>query len=290
MAPFRTKGKPFSNHEYGFTPGNKITAAGTAWATCGPCTSRGLTQATGAGKCAIAALETANGERTRARRRTGRARAEFTDKVLPPGSLFRCADRSSTRRSPLTASGKLSATLGRGYIADGSVEGIRAASRPMRGAPLIAVGRLLRRGLSARSAGGQPDGTARRACAIGSSLLRRTVRKPTMMCCAPPPAAVSSATAAGSAPVRTCTEISMSEVGRRRRRSARAARRSCASGPGVARARSTGPPTARDAQRALLATPTDDDGRARCLHRLRLAPRVDELVVLPRERRRLLRE
>ncbi len=27
MRTFRTKGKPFSDHEFGFTPGNKITAA-----------------------------------------------------------------------------------------------------------------------------------------------------------------------------------------------------------------------------------------------------------------------
>jgi hypothetical protein len=141
MAPFRTKGKPFSNHEYGFTPGNKITAAwyrmGNVWAVH----FKGLTQATGAGKCAIAALETANGRKDASETPYGQGTcAEFTDTVLPPGSLFRCADKIFYKTQiPLTAIGKLTATLGRGYIPDGSVEGIRSsveadASR----APLIA--------------------------------------------------------------------------------------------------------------------------------------------------------
>lgn len=141
MAPFRTKGKPFSNHEYGFTPGNRITATwyrmGNVWAVH----FKGLTQATGAGKCAIAALETSDGRRDATETPYGQGTcAEFTDKVLPPGSLFRCADKIFYKTQiPLTARGKLTATLGRGYIPDGSVEGIRSSvAADAARAPLIA--------------------------------------------------------------------------------------------------------------------------------------------------------
>jgi len=142
LRPFRTKGKPFSAYQFGFTPGNKITAAwyrmGDVWAVY----YRGLTQATGAGKCAIAALETANGRQYATETPYGKGTCtDFTDKLLPPGSLFRCAKGAIIYKTqiPLTARGNLTATLGRGYIPDGSVEGIRSripadATR----APLIA--------------------------------------------------------------------------------------------------------------------------------------------------------
>jgi hypothetical protein len=141
MAPFRTKGKPFSSHEYGFTPGNRITATwyrmGNVWAVH----FKGLTQATGAGKCAIAALETSDGRKDATETPYGQGTcAEFTDKLLPPGSLFRCADKIFYKTQiPLTARGKLTATLGRGYIPDGSVEGIRSSvTADAARAPLIA--------------------------------------------------------------------------------------------------------------------------------------------------------
>ena len=142
MSTFRTKDKPFSNHEFRFTPGNKVTAAwyrmGDVWAVY----FRGLTQATGAGKCAIAALEAANGRKYATETPYGKGTCSFfPDKVLPPGSLFRCANQAIIYKTqiPVTASGSLTATLGRGYIPDGSVEGIRSrvpadATR----APLIA--------------------------------------------------------------------------------------------------------------------------------------------------------
>jgi hypothetical protein len=141
MAPFRTKGKPFSSHEYGFTPGNRITATwyrmGNVWAVH----FKGLTQATGAGKCAISALETSDGRKDATETPYGQGTcAEFTDKVLPPGSLVRCADKIFYKTQiPLTARGKLTAILGRGYIPDGSVEGIRSSvTADAARAPLIA--------------------------------------------------------------------------------------------------------------------------------------------------------
>jgi hypothetical protein len=141
---FRTKGKPFSNHEFGFAPDNKITAAwyrmGDKWAVY----FRGLTLATGAGKCAVAALETPGGRKYAAETPYGQgACGEFHDKVLPPGSLLRCGKAIVYKTTiPLTAQGTLTATLGRGYIADGSVEGIRSrvaadAARVPRIAPSV---------------------------------------------------------------------------------------------------------------------------------------------------------
>jgi hypothetical protein len=126
---FRTKGKPFSDHEFGFTPGNKITAAwyrmGNVWAVY----FRGLTQATGAGKCAIAAVEGPPGRKYATETPYGQGTCSFFhDKVLPPGSLFRCANKAIIykTRIPILAPGALVATLGRGYLPDGSVEGIRS--------------------------------------------------------------------------------------------------------------------------------------------------------------------
>jgi len=138
---YRSNGKPFSVPDFGFTPTNKITAAwyrmGDVWAVY----FRGLTQATGAGKCAIAALVTQSDRKYAAETPYGQGTCtQFTDKVLPPGSLFRCADRIIYKTQiPLTATGMLTATLGRGYIPDGSVEGIRSrVAADAARAPLIA--------------------------------------------------------------------------------------------------------------------------------------------------------
>jgi hypothetical protein len=139
---YRTKGKPFSDHEFGFAPGNKITAAwyrmDDVWAVY----FKGLTLATGAGKCAIAALETRSGRKYATETPYGRGTCtQFPDKVLPPGSLLLCADKAVIYKTqiPLTAKGMLTATLGRGYIPDGSVEGIRSrVAADAARAPLIA--------------------------------------------------------------------------------------------------------------------------------------------------------
>ena len=139
---FRTKGKPFSDREFGFTPGNKITAAwyrmGDVWAVY----FKGLDLATGAGKCLIAALETQSGRKYAAETPYGQGTCtQFTDKVLPPGSLFLCAKKAVVYKTqiPLTARGTLTATLGRGFIPDGSVEGIRSrVAADAARAPLIA--------------------------------------------------------------------------------------------------------------------------------------------------------
>jgi hypothetical protein len=52
----------------------------------------------------------------------------FHDKVLKPGSLFRCGNNAIIYQTeiPILAPGALAVTLGRGYLADGSVEGIRS--------------------------------------------------------------------------------------------------------------------------------------------------------------------
>lgn len=130
MHTYRSNGKPFSAYQFDFTPGNKISSdwyrMGDVWAVH----FRGLDQATGAGKCAIAALETPTGRKFASETPYGQGSCdEFPDQVLPPGSLFRCGtDQAIVYKTqiPITANGTLTATLGRGYIPDKSVEGIRS--------------------------------------------------------------------------------------------------------------------------------------------------------------------
>jgi hypothetical protein len=133
---YRSNGKPFSTYQFGFTPGNKITAEwyrmGNVWAVY----FRGLDQQDGAGKCAISALVNPGSAGHTVRSHASEtpyaqgACNEFHDKVLPPGSLFRCGTNQAIvykTQIPFTAEGMLTATLGRGYIPDGSVEGIRSS-------------------------------------------------------------------------------------------------------------------------------------------------------------------
>jgi hypothetical protein len=129
-ATFRTKGGKFSTNDFGFAPGNRITASwyrmGDVWAVW----FKGLDQTRGAGKCAIAALESPSGRKYATETPYGRGSCSFFhDKVLPPGSLFRCADKVIYKTEiPIRVPGALVATLGRGYLPDGAVEGIRSST------------------------------------------------------------------------------------------------------------------------------------------------------------------
>jgi hypothetical protein len=126
---FRTKGGRFSNDEFGFAPGNRVTASwyrlGDVWAVW----FKGLDQAHGAGKCLISALDTPAGRKYATETPYGQGTCSFfTDKALPPGSLYRCSNKAIIYKTqiPIGAKGSLRATLGRGYLPDNSVEGIRS--------------------------------------------------------------------------------------------------------------------------------------------------------------------
>jgi hypothetical protein len=126
---FRTKGGKFSVADFGFAPGNRITASwyrmGDVWAVW----FKGLNQTLGAGKCPMSALETPSGRKYASETPYGQGTCSFFhDPVLKPGSLFWCAKKAVVYKTtiPIAAKGTLVATLGRGYLPDGSVEGIRS--------------------------------------------------------------------------------------------------------------------------------------------------------------------
>jgi hypothetical protein len=137
MAPFRTKGKPFSTR-CGFRRATRSLPCGTAWATCGPCTSRGSRRRPGAGSV--------RSPRSRPRRKGARRRTGGGVRVhrqgAAPGSLFRCAAGVSTGRGPLTQARLTASAAGTSPSQLGQASG--AASGRHHRAADRAVGRLLR--------------------------------------------------------------------------------------------------------------------------------------------------
>ncbi len=122
---FRSQRRAYDAELLGLRPG-QVTAAWYRMNDFWAVHFRGLKQLTGAGKCAVAALETPGGRQFVTDSPYGQdACTGFTDTALPPGSLFRCTDNTIVYKTqiPISAQGTLFAALGKEMI-DGSVEGI----------------------------------------------------------------------------------------------------------------------------------------------------------------------